>query len=296
MASGLLKDYVGRGLLAARPATPTPAAGVGSYYFATDVELLYSWDGTVWRTVSIAQGGTVGQVLTKNSSTDGDVKWAAGGGGGSSNPWWFSPDVAANFSTIVYNAAGSTPSPTIVDDTNIGTVATFQNLTGGGTMAGIFKARTFTGDWQLDARLSTLTNPGNYAGAGLCIRDSATGRCTTFGSFSDASGQTPTAIASTQWTFDTTSSSYNSHNFKEYGHISGVNDLFLRLKFTLSTGLIEFLISADGKNFRSMFGSGVTYNSWTATPNQIGFYHQNQFSSTPDNNQVVTCGRWVMVG
>lgn len=270
--SGLLSDYLGRGLHAARPATPPVVnPGVSVSWYSTDTHTLSEWDGSVWTDIT-------------------------GGGGGGSAPWWFAPSSAASFPTVVYNAAGGTPAPTIVDDTNLGTVATFQNLTGGGTMAGIFKPRTFTADWQLDVQLSILTNPGNYAGAGLCIRDSATGHCTTFGAFSDTSGQTPTAIASTQWTFDAAGSSYNSHNFKEYGHISSINDVFLRLKFTQSTGFIEFLISADGKNFRSMFGSGILYTTWTAAPNQIGFYHQNQFSSSPDNNQVVTCGRWVMIG
>lgn len=48
MASSLLKDYIGRGLAADRPATPAPGTGVGVIYYATDTETLSVWDGSAW--------------------------------------------------------------------------------------------------------------------------------------------------------------------------------------------------------------------------------------------------------
>lgn len=57
MASGLLKDYIGRGLAAARPVTPTPGTGVAVFYYATDTSVLSVWDGSAWDTITGGGGG-----------------------------------------------------------------------------------------------------------------------------------------------------------------------------------------------------------------------------------------------
>jgi hypothetical protein len=70
MASSLLKDYIGRGLAADRPVTPTPGTGVAVFYYATDTNALSVWDGSAWDSVgggSSAWGGITG---TLSSQTD----------------------------------------------------------------------------------------------------------------------------------------------------------------------------------------------------------------------------------
>lgn len=52
MASGLLSDYLGVGLAAARPATPSLGTGVCGFYYATDTLTLSAWNGSAWANVS----------------------------------------------------------------------------------------------------------------------------------------------------------------------------------------------------------------------------------------------------
>src|SRR6266700_400939 len=49
-------DYVGRGTLAARPATPPNVAGGTSFYYATDIspKILFIWDGAAWQNAAAA--------------------------------------------------------------------------------------------------------------------------------------------------------------------------------------------------------------------------------------------------
>ena len=63
MASGRLIDYLGRGLLAARPATPDLATGGLGFYYATDNSTLYAWDGTAWQAVTSGSAGQVNTVV-----------------------------------------------------------------------------------------------------------------------------------------------------------------------------------------------------------------------------------------
>jgi len=49
-ASTTMTDYLGKGLLSARPASLTLAAGVMGLYYATDTKLMYVWDGSAWAT------------------------------------------------------------------------------------------------------------------------------------------------------------------------------------------------------------------------------------------------------
>jgi hypothetical protein len=91
--SGLLSDYVGAGVIADRPVTPTgynPDVGVS--WFATDTGVLSEWDGTAWVDITapngLPTGGTTGQVLTKDSGTDFDVSWQTPGGGSGGGGFW----------------------------------------------------------------------------------------------------------------------------------------------------------------------------------------------------------------
>jgi hypothetical protein len=56
MASGLIIDYLGTGLIAARPATPTLHTGALGLWYATDTNILSIWDGSTWADVD---GGDV---------------------------------------------------------------------------------------------------------------------------------------------------------------------------------------------------------------------------------------------
>lgn len=49
--SGLMTDYLGSGLAAARPVTPNVAAGVAPIYYETDAPGAFIWDGSAWQPV-----------------------------------------------------------------------------------------------------------------------------------------------------------------------------------------------------------------------------------------------------
>lgn len=50
MASGRLVDYIGKGTLAARPASLTLTTGAMGLYYATDTGAISVWDGSAWQT------------------------------------------------------------------------------------------------------------------------------------------------------------------------------------------------------------------------------------------------------
>lgn len=89
MASGYLKDYLGYGLIASRPATPDLEAGTAGYWFATDTKILSTWNGSSWEDITDGGGGI------PDAPSDGklygrkDAAWEeiVGGGGGSNYAW-----------------------------------------------------------------------------------------------------------------------------------------------------------------------------------------------------------------
>lgn len=58
MASGLITDYLGSGLLSARPASPSVPSGGTALYYATDTAAAYVWTGSAWVTMS-GSGGSL---------------------------------------------------------------------------------------------------------------------------------------------------------------------------------------------------------------------------------------------
>jgi hypothetical protein len=72
--SPLIKDYIGVGLLAARPVTPNVAPGVGAQYYATDTASFSIWNGSAWTALSGA--GTVTNVATGTGLTGGPITGA----------------------------------------------------------------------------------------------------------------------------------------------------------------------------------------------------------------------------
>lgn len=68
MASGRFLDYMGSGLAAARPATPTLLSGSMGLYLATDTGDLSAWDGSTWSVINnISSGNVVGPASAVDS-------------------------------------------------------------------------------------------------------------------------------------------------------------------------------------------------------------------------------------
>lgn len=57
MTASTIAAFLGQGLLTARPATPSLAAGVAAFYYATDTATLYVYANSVWSTVTGGSGG-----------------------------------------------------------------------------------------------------------------------------------------------------------------------------------------------------------------------------------------------
>ena len=68
MASGLITEYLGSGVIASRPATPTLHTASLGLWYATDTGALSAWDGTTW--TNITSGGGVGDVVGPASAVD----------------------------------------------------------------------------------------------------------------------------------------------------------------------------------------------------------------------------------
>lgn len=71
MASGLLIDYLGSGVIADRPVSLTLFADTVGLWWATDTTTLSAWDGATW--TDIAGGGGSGDVVGPGSSVDNTV-------------------------------------------------------------------------------------------------------------------------------------------------------------------------------------------------------------------------------
>lgn len=66
MASGLLIDYLGSGVIGDRPTTPTLFTGSLGLWYATDTDTLSAWDGSAWE--DVGGGGGSGDVVGPASS------------------------------------------------------------------------------------------------------------------------------------------------------------------------------------------------------------------------------------
>jgi hypothetical protein len=83
---------------------------------------VYYDDGAAWHgpyaltgnVHSIPPGGSVGQVLTKNTAIDYDVIWGVGGGGGGATTYTFTQGTPAATWNVAHSL-GRFPSVTVVD-------------------------------------------------------------------------------------------------------------------------------------------------------------------------------------
>ena len=85
MTSRFADHILGPDTHANRPSASTTP--YGALYECTTHNLIYKNVSGVWTTWAaiVPNGGTAGQVLAKNSSTDGDTVWSAAGGGASTS-------------------------------------------------------------------------------------------------------------------------------------------------------------------------------------------------------------------
>lgn len=59
MADRSIVDYLGAGVAASRPTTPSLGSGVCGIYYATDTDVASLWDGSTWNTLG-GGGGVIG--------------------------------------------------------------------------------------------------------------------------------------------------------------------------------------------------------------------------------------------
>ena len=58
--STIMTDYLGEGLLAARPVAPNLPPGTLGFYYATDTSTTYVWNGSAWTIGSLGPAGATG--------------------------------------------------------------------------------------------------------------------------------------------------------------------------------------------------------------------------------------------
>lgn len=76
MASGLILDYLGSGVIADRPATLDLYDGALGLWWATDTETLSAWDGTAWEDIGGGGSGMANPMTTAGDLIVGGVSGA----------------------------------------------------------------------------------------------------------------------------------------------------------------------------------------------------------------------------
>ena len=118
MASGRLIDYLGSGIAASRPATPTLISGGLGVYYSTDTGDFSLWDGAAWHSITSATSG----VIPQNSQSTAYTLVLSDAGKHILHP---SADTTSRTFTIPANSSVAFP---------IGTAVTFVNQNGAGTL------------------------------------------------------------------------------------------------------------------------------------------------------------------
>lgn len=211
MASSLLKDYMGRGLAAARPVTPSVGTGVSAFYYATDTSVLSVWDGAAWDSV--------------------------GGGGGSSAPWYFDPPLAADF-TLANSGVGDL---VLADDSDVGLTMVAPTTFTGSLNTACATVAVPAGDWTATMRMTGAPLGTEYTGMGMILRNAA-GASYMFGVRRYGSGL---STMNNKWT----SLSNFTANFSQRDYNSLADMPWRRIIFDSTTGLITFQLSQDGKTW-----------------------------------------------
>lgn len=189
--------------------------------------------------------GTAGNLLSAQSGTP-KLAWTAPPSGGAGV--WYNPPASTSFPTL-------RNTPVLTDVPAIG--LQFTGAAGSTTIRAAYQA--LGGDKVYTARV-WFTGMANNVSAGLAMRDSAGGRCITFGLDFEGSQQ---KLQCTQWTSDTSATS------NAWGApVIASPYAFLRVTWHSVTKTFDLDVSYDGVNFLRM----QTANAWVTNPNQIGFY------------------------
>lgn len=180
MASGLITEYLGSGVIASRPATPTLHTASLGLWYATDTGALSAWDGTTW--TNVTSGAGAGDVVGPASAVD---------------------DHIVTFDTTtgkLIQDGGQTIAQVIAANSVIA-VASPSNASGTVTLDFGSRSR-YVGKITLAANVTTLAvsnlpAAGNYAEYELHIAQDATGgRTFAIPASHKALGGSDTAIAS----------------------------------------------------------------------------------------------------
>jgi hypothetical protein len=197
--SGRLVDYLAAGLASAKPATLTLVAGAIGIYYATDSDHSFIWDGSAWHDRGSGAVNALsslsdvvltsllnGQVLAWDTATS---KWknvTISGGGGGSAPWYYSPQPASGFTTLL---SGDATVPIVSDHSGAGLVADFGNSVGGDKTRGAWMSIPNPNvSWSIRAHYKWNVPKSSYLYGGFSLRDGAHGRFMTIGPIEDGGG------------------------------------------------------------------------------------------------------------
>lgn len=109
----VITDYLGEGLHASRPASPSLPSGVVGLWWSSDTTTLSAWDGSAWHDVGGGSAGTpptVVQVAHENAGGDSVTFGAAPTNGNLLVAMWFNPSVdavASGWTKVGENSSGS---------------------------------------------------------------------------------------------------------------------------------------------------------------------------------------------
>jgi len=107
----------------------------------------------------------------------GRITSASQGNGGGGSGWWFQPPSAASFTL----GSGSTTFLTLADDTDVGLRIAGGNPTTGDVNRIAYRTLINKNtSWDIKVRIDLTIPVINYSGAGIMLRDSVTGKITSF--------------------------------------------------------------------------------------------------------------------
>lgn len=207
---------------------------------------------------SLPIGGTTGQVLAKASNDDGDAEWVDQTGG---SP--YTPPVLTDFAWVNQGNAVAA---------QVGDVVTLTNAVDTGVSYNILVKALGSAPITITALFSALLYQTNYNQAGICLRESSTGKLILF-LFSFAYG---VRYQVDKYTNPTTISA---------SVIIGAPPMtinsIIALRFRIVSGtpnVIYYDVSSDGGYLWTQLGSGESYGTFF-TPDQAGLcilrYHNN---------------------
>lgn len=189
--------------------------------------------------------GTAGYALIAQSASP-FLSWQTIATGGGGVP--FNPPLASAFATL-------RNTPSLTDNPTKGLIVT------GAAGSTVIRAgyHALGGDKIYTAHV-TMLGLSNNVSAGIVFRDSAGGKCITFGPDFEGSAM---KMQCTQWSSDTSAAS-NAWGapFWQYG------GAWLRATWHSVAKTIDLDVSADGVSWLRM----QTANAFIANPNQVGFY------------------------